>query len=40
VVSDHPLTPPAYKHRLDGIVGLSHVTVEVHVCGDHERMAA
>jgi cation diffusion facilitator family transporter len=30
VVSDRPKTPEAYKARLDGLVGLSHVTVEVH----------
>jgi cation diffusion facilitator family transporter len=30
IVSDHPLPADAYKRRLDGIAGLSHVTVEVH----------
>jgi cation diffusion facilitator family transporter len=40
VVSDHPQAPSAYKHRLEGIAGLSHVTVEVHRCPDHERKAA
>jgi len=41
VVSDHPQAPAAYKQRLDGIEGLSHVTVEVHACeGHHERAAA
>jgi cation diffusion facilitator family transporter len=32
VVSDEPQTPAAYKARLDGLSGLSHVTVEVHRC--------
>jgi cation diffusion facilitator family transporter len=40
VVSDHPQAPSAYKHRLDGIAGLSHVTIEVHRCPDHGRKAA
>ena len=40
VVSDHPQAPAAYKQRLEGIEGLSHVTVEVHACHDHARMAA
>lgn len=40
VVSDRPQAPSAYKHRLAGIEGLSHVTVEVHLCADHERKAA
>jgi cation diffusion facilitator family transporter len=40
VVSDHPQAPAAYKQRLDGIAGLSHVTVEVHACEGHERKAA
>ena len=40
VVSDHPQTPSAYKHRLEGIAGLSHMTIEVHACPDHERKAA
>jgi cation diffusion facilitator family transporter len=40
VVSDRPQAPSAYKHRLDGIVGLSHMTIEVHRCPDHERKAA
>jgi cation diffusion facilitator family transporter len=34
VVSDHPQDPQAYKSRLGGIEGLSHVTVEVHRCED------
>ena len=40
VVSDHPQAPSTYKHRLAGIAGLSHITVEVHSCPDHERKAA
>ncbi len=40
MVSDDPQVPSAYKARLDGIVGLSHVTVEVHVCEDLRRKAA
>jgi cation diffusion facilitator family transporter len=32
IVSDDPLAPAAYKERLAGIEGLSHVTVEVHSC--------
>jgi cation diffusion facilitator family transporter len=36
VVSDRPETPAAYKARLAGIPGLSHVTVEVLACpGEH-----
>jgi len=40
IVSDHPQPPAAYKRRLDGISGLSHVTIEVHRCEAHERAAA
>jgi len=40
VVSDRPQAPAAYKARLSGIAGLSHVTVEVHACEDHHRKAA
>ena len=40
VVADRPQAPAVYKHRLDGIAGLSHVTVEVHACEDHTRQAA
>ena len=32
VVSDTPQAPAVYKHRLDGLAGLSHVTVEVNAC--------
>jgi cation diffusion facilitator family transporter len=42
VVADRPQAPSAYKRRLEGIVGLSHVTVEVHACEgeEHGRAAA
>lgn len=40
IVSDQPQPPAAYKERLEGIEGLSHVTVEVHGCEDHRRSAA
>ena len=40
VVTDHPAEPAAYKNRLDGFSGLSHVTIEVHRCPDHAREAA
>jgi cation diffusion facilitator family transporter len=40
VVSDRPQAPSFYKARLDGIAVLSHITVEVHRCPDHERKAA
>jgi cation diffusion facilitator family transporter len=32
VVSDEPQAPDAYKARLAGFAGVSHVTVEVHAC--------
>jgi cation diffusion facilitator family transporter len=38
VVCDRPQPPSFYKQRLEGIAGLSHVTVEVHAC--EERHAA
>ena len=34
VVSDQPKLPAVYKARLDGLAGISHVTVEVHPCPD------
>ena len=37
IVSDQPQSPGTYKAKLDGIDGLSHVTVEVHRCADHGR---
>ena len=38
VVSDRPQLPSSYKRLLEGIDGLSHVTIEVHAC--EERKAA
>ncbi len=36
LVSDRPDPPAAYKARLAGITGLSHITVEVQPCpGEH-----
>jgi cation diffusion facilitator family transporter len=40
VVTEHPQPPQAYKARLAGIAGLSHVTIEVHPCLDHAPRAA
>jgi cation diffusion facilitator family transporter len=40
VVAEHPQPPQAYKERLTGISGLSHVTIEVHPCPDHAPGAA
>jgi len=40
IVADKPQAPSAYKYRLAGIAGLSHVTVEVHFCKDQKRAAA
>ena len=40
VVSDRPQAPGFYKSRLEDIAGLSHMTIEVHVCEDHKRKAA
>ena len=34
VVSDSPQAPADYKRRLEGLAGLSHVTIEVNACGD------
>jgi cation diffusion facilitator family transporter len=39
VVSDKPLAPSDYKQRLEGVAGLSHVTIEVHACEDHKHAA-
>jgi cation diffusion facilitator family transporter len=36
IVSDRPQKPSAYKQRLAGLDGLSHVTVEVHACEDRK----
>jgi cation diffusion facilitator family transporter len=35
LVSDAPLQPATYKERLQGLKGLSHVTVEVERCPNH-----
>lgn len=35
IVSDEPQDPSVYKERLEGIAGLSHVTIEVHRCNNH-----
>ena len=41
IVSDRPQPPAAYKERLTGVDGLSHVTIEVHACeGEHPHRAA
>ena len=40
VVSDRPQDPAAYKRRIARLRGLSHVTVEVHACPDHGKLAA
>jgi hypothetical protein len=32
LASDHPLAPAIYKRRLNGLRGLSHVTIEVEAC--------
>ena len=39
IVSDDPQPPAAYKARLAGLSGLSHVTIEVHPAG-RPRIAA
>ena len=39
VVTEHPQPPQAYKARLAGIAGLSHVTIEVQPCPDHAPRA-
>jgi Co/Zn/Cd efflux system component len=39
VVSDRPQPPEAYKARLQGLDGLSHVTVEVHACMHPQPMS-
>ncbi len=40
IVSDRPQAPAAYKERLRGIAGLSHVTVEVEPCQPKKRRSA
>jgi cation diffusion facilitator family transporter len=39
IVSDNPRPPDAYKARLAGVAGLSHVTIEVHACAHDARPA-
>ena len=39
IISDRPQSAPAYKARLAGLSGLSHVTVEIHACADHAARA-
>lgn len=39
VVSDDPQAPDAYKRRLKGLTGFSHVTVEVHRCERDHALA-
>ena len=41
LVSDRPEAPQAYKERLAGLAGLSHLTVEVQGCpGPHPETAS
>lgn len=40
IVSDRPQPPEFYKKRLDGLEGISHVTIEVHECKTHAPRAA
>jgi cation diffusion facilitator family transporter len=40
VVSDEPRQPAYYKSRLDGLAGLSHITIEVQACEGHVHRAA
>jgi cation diffusion facilitator family transporter len=40
IVTEHPQPPQAYKSRLAGIAGLSHVTIEVHPCPDQGPSAS
>jgi cation diffusion facilitator family transporter len=40
IVTDRPQAPGAYKERLGGVAGLSHVTVEVEPCLPGERQKA
>jgi cation diffusion facilitator family transporter len=37
VASDHPRTAETYRKRLNGLKGLSHVTVEVREAGGHDH---
>jgi cation diffusion facilitator family transporter len=38
IVSDQPQSPEAYKARLAALEGLSHITVEVRRCPDHDPL--
>ncbi len=40
IVSDMPQPPEAYRARLEGLANLSHVTIEVHRCPEHQRDVA
>jgi hypothetical protein len=40
IVTDRPQAPGAYKDRLGGMAGLSHVTVEVESCPPKEGRSA
>jgi Co/Zn/Cd efflux system component len=40
IISDDPQPPNAYKARLSSVPGLSHITIEVHPCPSHSRVAA
>ena len=40
VISERPQPAATYKARLDGLHGLSHVTVEVHACPAHRPIPA
>jgi cation diffusion facilitator family transporter len=40
IVTDRPQAPGAYKERLGGVAGLSHVTIEVEPCPPKERNRA
>ena len=39
VVSDDPQAPAVYKQRLEGLSGLSHVTIEVNECANKSEVA-
>jgi Co/Zn/Cd efflux system component len=36
IVTDEPHPPSVYKGRLEGLAGLSHVTIEVQACPGHD----
>jgi cation diffusion facilitator family transporter len=40
IVTDRPQAPIAYKDRLGGVAGLSHVTIEVEPCPEERHRAA